>query len=119
MMSPALVPAVERSRLLRVGGQLEQRGQRRTYSGASIENSRPPLPTLRTRRRGPQKHELRIVIAPPLDFCVSLGGRKARIGGFLDHRKPLGREPGAVAQRGERSFRKPFSVRRVEKHQPE
>src|SRR5712671_1317952 len=75
-----------------------------------------PQPTLRP---SPHKRELRIVVASPLHLNKAFRRCKPRVRRLLDDHQSVWRQPAAVAQRHQRTFRKPLAVGRIEKHQPE
>ena len=67
----------------------------------------------------PQKHELRIVIGPPLQLLETFGRGERRGFRFFHHEQRAWRQPAAIAQRGQRFFRKPLAVGRIEEGQRE
>ena len=68
---------------------------------------------------GPQKHELRIVIRPPLQLLETIGRRERRSLRLLHHQQRPRRQPAAIAQRGQRLLRKSLAIGRIEERQRE
>src|SRR5258707_3944458 len=109
---PSLAPLPTRSDATNRGDRVGKGGPNGVHQPKALG---PPLPTLPS----PQKQNLRVVVTPPLDFCVAIRRRNPRGGRLLDDHQRVWREPAAVAQRHQRAFRKPLAVGRIEKHQPE
>lgn len=66
-----------------------------------------------------QEDQFGVVIGSALDFLESRRARKLRRHGLLDDDQRIGREPVALARRGERFFRMALCIRRIEEDKRE
>ena len=113
-----------RDYVMRSGSAQPRRRPRRLPEMLALTEARErPSPThCGTTSHGcdsPQKHKLRIVIRPPLQLLESLRRGERRRLRLFHHQQRARRQPAAVAQRGQRLFREPLAVGRIEEDQRE